>query len=120
MIEGFKLRVTATELRDHCTSRADYHEGRADQKEGELPGLKEALAKVEAVTGANISLPDLAHMTKSRATYAMDVDQPVEQLERDIRDHRNKSLVFRFFASHLFDEDYTLSESDLTRLEILK
>ncbi len=118
MIEGLKIRVTSEELEKHCQQRAMYHADRASQKEKELPGLKEALAKVEAVTGQNIAPADLARMSKGG--YAMNVDQPVDQLESDIKDHRNKALVFAFFAEHLFAEDYTLQEADLIRLEILK
>jgi hypothetical protein len=120
MIEGFKLKITSSELKTHCSERALYHKQRADDKEQELPGLKEALAKVEAVTGANLDPKNLAHMNKSAASYRMDVDEPVEALESDIKDHRNKALVFAFFSEHLFAEDYTLQEADLIRLEILK
>ncbi len=115
MINGLKLKVTSKELVDHCMKRAAYHTKRAGEKEAELPKLREAL---DCVKGQG-RLPDsVSHMNKGG--YRLDPDDPVQRLEGDITDHRNKSMVFTFFASHLFDEDYTLEENDLRRLEILK
>jgi len=45
----------------------------------------------------------------------------VEALEADIRDHRNRAIVFRTLADHLVPHaTYDLDESDLRRLEIVK
>ncbi len=44
----------------------------------------------------------------------------IEQLEEDIKNHRNKALVFRTLADHLVpDATYDLDEADLHRLEVL-
>lgn len=116
MITGFKLRVTSKELREHCQGRSVYHSTRAEEKESKLPGLKEAMNTLEAVGTSPQKLSNMG----GKSSYHMDSEDPVDALEKDIRDHRNKSLVFRFFGDHLFDEDYTLDENDLNRLEILK
>lgn len=115
MIEGLKLRVTSEELRDHCCQRALHHRSRASSKEAELPTLRESLEKLKPEMAAMA----LTHMNKSSSNYHADPEELLENLERDIRDHRNKALVFEFFAAHLFEEDYTLQENDLVRLEIL-
>ncbi len=114
MIEGLKIRVTHSELVAHCKERAAYHQRRADEKDAELPGLKDSMEKIKA-GGAAVSV---AHMNKSN--YRLDTADVIESLENDIKDHRNKSLVFAFLAEHFFPEDYTLMETDLLRLEILK
>lgn len=56
----------------------------------------------------------------NKGGYHTDNNDPVGDLEADIKDHRNKSLVFAFFSTHLYEEDYNLDESALIRLEILK
>lgn len=115
MIEGLKIRVTAEELACHLKNRAAYHRTRADKKEAELPALKSAADKVKA----DLQPASLTHMNKGTSSYSADVDNLVEQMESDIRTHRNKALAFDYFAGHLFAEDYTLQENDLKRLEIL-
>jgi len=115
MVEGFKLKVTSAELKEHCEHRAMYHSERADEKRNKtLPQLREALESVKSTSPSS----SISHMNKG--TYHMDPDDPVKDLERDIRNHENKALVFQFFATHLIDDDYTLQEADLVKLEILK
>jgi hypothetical protein len=106
MIEGFKLRVTCTELMNHCMERAGYHAKRADTKEAELPSLRRSM---EALT-----------KSPQQINSSYNLQDPIEQLETDISDHRSKCSTFTFFAEHLFEEDYTLHESDLVRLEFVK
>ena len=113
MIEGFKLKVTSYELKIHCEARSAYHASRAVQKEEKLPELKKSLE-----TLGNVSPQSLSNMSKGGYNFSQ--HEPIKDLEQDITEHKNKSLVFAFFASHLFDEDYTLREDDLQRLEILK
>lgn len=118
MIEGLKLKIPSSELKSHCSARSQYHKDRAGQKEAELPSLKEALARIKA--GGVTITDDLAKMSGKGGAYHLNTTDAVENLENDIRDHRNKSLVFGFYAEHLFDEVYILQDSDLIRLEILK
>jgi hypothetical protein len=131
MIEGLKLNVPSTELARLVKERAAYHRGRADLKEKEqLPMLRATLPDLEkamAVVQGHGNPQKVAEMGKfSNSSYNMNenpVDQlkkDIEKLEQDIRNHRNKALVFDFISTHLFDDVYSLTESDLTRLEILK
>lgn len=113
MIEGLKIRMSSSELKSHCQARANYHATRAQEKAEHLPEIKKSL---ESIRG-HASPTNVANMVKSGYHLA---DDPVKELERDITEHQNKSLVFTFFSEHLFDEDYTLKEDDLIRLEILK
>jgi hypothetical protein len=115
MISGLKVRVTCEELKTHCVERAKYHDERAVQKEAELPQLKEIIESIKAGKVAE----NVARMS-GKSGYNFNAEDPVRDLETDIRDHRNKALVFRWFSEHFFPEDYTLEESDLVRLEILK
>jgi len=118
VIDGLRLQIPYQELRQHCLDRAEYHKGRADLKEKELPKLKEAM---EAIKQATLQSPsNLAHMNKMSATYNLNPGDTVEELEKDIREHRNKAEVFIYFANHLFPYDYNLNESDLRRLEIVR
>lgn len=112
MIDGFRLKFTSKELASHLTDRAKYHRRRAAEKGDQLPKLKEAMEHIKG-SGAATSV---ANMSKG----GYHVEDPVADLERDIRNHENKVLVFDLFAGHLFDEDYDLKEEDLVRLEILK
>lgn len=115
MIEGLKIRVPSAELANHLKARAEYHRGRAATKEAELPALRDAIAKVKSGTQLAENVSQM-----SKGGYRMDDSNPVEGLEVDIREHRNKAVVFDYLALHLFDEDYTLQEADLIRLEIVK
>ena len=116
MIEGFKLKVASSELKTHCFGRAEYHRKRATEKEAELPKVKEAMEAIRR--GGGHAAAGITHMNKN--SYNLDTTDVVENLENDIKDHKNKAMVFDFFGNHLFAEDYTLKEDDLIRLEILK
>lgn len=130
MIKGLRYKLTSGELRLHFKGRADYHSKRADAKEAEVPSLRDQIPQLketlEKVTKFQPS-PELTHMNKSMASYHLDpesavdsLEKALEQLERDVRDHRNKATAFSFLADHLFEEDYDLEQSDLVSLEILK
>ncbi len=123
MIVGLKFKITSTELRTHCSERAKYHSTRADQKEAEIHGLEKAMATLVNLKSTSDDDSDaalaLAHMTKFSNSYQMDREDPVGALKRDIQAHRNRSLVFKFYAEHFFDEDYDLKPEDLRTLEIL-
>ena len=112
MINGFRIRVTVAELREHLMTRAEYHMTRAETKAKELPTLKEAFATI----ASNMASPSPTNST----SYHMDPQSTIDQLERDIREHKSKSLRFAFFAAHLFDEDYDLTVSELGALELVK
>lgn len=115
MVDGFKLRMTSKELRIHCETRSQYHATRADEKTAGLPKLRESLETIKnnGITTTSVS-------TMNKGGYHLNTDDPIESLERDINDHRNKAILFKFFSEHLFDDDYILKEEDLARLEIIK
>ena len=115
LIEGLRIRVTSEELATHLRARADYHSERAEQKQQELPALR---ASVDAIMSSP-NAENVARMS-GKSGYNFNPHDAVENLERDIRDHRNKALAFRYFADHLFTQDYDLGEEDLQRIEILK
>lgn len=117
MIEGLKLRVTAQELREHCQKRVAHHNLRAEEKTRELPALRESLERLKKTSS---QLPTSVSNFSKGGGYRVEGSEVVEQLEADIRDHRYKALFFAFLEHHLFDEDYTLKEEDLVRLEILR
>jgi phage tail tube protein FII len=114
MIDGFKLRISSAELKQHCKARAAYHSRRAEEKQVSLPELKRTM---ETIKGAGMAL---SVATMNKGGYSLDANDAVESLEKDINDHRNKAEVFNFYADHLFDDDYNLGDGDLIRLEILK
>jgi hypothetical protein len=115
MIEGLKYHFKSSELADHMRGRAEYHDKRAGEKEAALPDMKAALEKIKAHSPAK----NVQHMSKVSNSYH--VGDPDEDLEADIRDHKNKAMVFRTLADHVVpSETYVLTESDLRRLEILR
>ncbi len=117
IIKGLFFHYTTEELHKLMNDRASYHEDRARTKEGTLPELKKAIETVKA----NTAVAEVSQMTKfGNNAYHFDVNQ-VEALENDIRDHRNKALVFRTLSKHLVaNVTYELDEASLRRLEILK
>ena len=118
MIEGIKICVTSAELNHLMTDRADYHEQRANQKEAEIPKLEEAWEAIQRVAPN----PSVAMMSGkgSYSNSSSNLGDQIESIKTDIVSHRNKTILFRFLASHLFDDNYCLKEEDLVRLEIAK
>lgn len=114
MIEGFKLKVSALELKKHCNTRSAYHARRTQEKRQELPRLRESLEAIKR--GGMTAAASLTNMSTGYNMNAVDV---VKSLEKDITEHAHRAVAFKFFADHLFDDDYILVEDDLTRLEIL-
>ncbi len=116
IIKGLLYHYSTEQLAKQMRDRADYHDDRALQKEQALPELKKAVETVKA----SAEFTNVARMSKISSSYQFDSDQ-VESLENDIRDHRNKALVFRTLAEHLVpNATYELDENALRRLEILK
>ena len=120
IIKGLRYQFTTEQLRTHMTLRGEYHETRASEKERALPELRKAVDIVKAA--GKTAASNVAAMSKfSNSTYNFDATDQVEQLETDIKDHRNKALVFKTLATHLVPSaTYDLDENDLRRLEIVK
>jgi len=118
IVHGLLFHYSTAELAEQMRGRADYHDERAKQKEAALPELKSAVETVKA--NAEAAINDVTKMSKF-SNYHFDAGDQVEALENDIRDHKNKALVFRTLAAHLVpDATYELDEGSLRRLEILK
>ena len=118
LVPGLKLRVPGTELKELLEARAAYHDKRRQEKEALLPELKAAADKVKAHT-PEVQV-QLAKVSNSRS-YQFDGDSAVENLERDIRDHADKAVSFRFMAAHLFaGATYCLDQAELVRIELVK
>ena len=120
VVKGLRYQFTTDQIRTHMIDRAKHHESRASTKETALPELR---AAVDIVKKAGTqAATNMAAMSKFSGTnYHFDPGSQVEELENDIKDHRNKALVFRELSNHLFaDATYDLDENDLRRLEILK
>lgn len=120
MIKGLRYQFTTEQLATHMKARADYHEGRSTEKERELYELQKAVDIVKKA--GRTTTTTVAAMSKfANSNYHFDPVDQVDQLETDIKDHRNKALVFRTLAGHLFaGATYDLDENDLRRLEIVK
>lgn len=119
-VKGLRYQFTSEQLRQHMVDRAAHHESRATAKEEALPELRSAVEIVKKA--GTTAAASIAAMSKfSNSNYHFDAGDQVEQLETDIKDHRNKALVFRELSQHLFvGATYDLDENDLRRLEILK
>lgn len=98
MIEGFKVRMTSDELRDHLSGRADYHAEKRDWYEATA---KEAGERVDAVD-------------------QFVSNNPQQSLKASADSHRRKSAYFTLLSKHVVpNETYQLDESELTRLELV-
>lgn len=116
IVKGLLFHYSTEELAAQMQSRAEHHEDRARTKESALPELKKAVETIKTTAEAST----VARMSKVHNAYHFDGDQ-VADLENDIRDHKNKALVFRTLAEHLVpNATYELGEHDLQRLEIVK
>lgn len=115
MIEGFKLKVSSEELKKHCMDRSEYHSRRASEKQATLPDLQRSLDTLKSGKRAD---PTNAGW-RGTSQYRLDPDDPIKELQQDIAEHHNKSLIFQFYSQHLFDDDYCLERQDLDRLEIV-
>lgn len=114
LVEGLKFRVESTELADLMKKRADYHEQRANHKQEELPKLK---ASLEALAVA----PAVTSVSNKMSGYNTNPQDVVDNVEADIKNHRNKVQSLRFLADHVVPNvAYILTEADLRSLEVIK
>lgn len=117
IVKGLRFHYTTQQLNDHMVARAAHHDQRAEQKASALPELRKAVDTVRSAAEATT----VAQMSKFTNSYHFDAGDQVSQLETDIKEHRNKALVFRALAQHLVSNaTYDLDENDLRRLEIVK
>lgn len=96
MIEGLKIKISSDELRKHLQARANHH-----------------LEKVTFYNGQVSALHDSGLQT------SMTSNDPVGSLKHSAKDHQDKFALFTFLADHIIpDEEYLLSENDLSRIEL--
>jgi hypothetical protein len=130
-VPGLLFRVTAERLRAHCRDRAGYHERRATEKNAEVPAMEAAVEtlteSIDKIKGFTKDAPVPQVSNKSMANYGFqgtdqvsELEQQIEKLRQDIKDHQNKSASFSFLADSLFEAEYALEWGDLGRLEIVK
>lgn len=97
MIEGLKVTVAGTELKELCHARAKHHEEREKVYLDQLKRMDEA--KIE---GMNYSGGD-----------------PRQALEDKATEHKEQSGEMQFIAEHLnTSETYILDHQDLAKLGI--
>lgn len=96
MIEGLKFTIKSDELRLHLEARMKFHYDRANFYEGQISGLRAGGLE--------------ANMTSA---------DPMGNLERSAKNHRNKAGYFAFMAEHVVpNEEYVLSQHELQSIEI--
>ena len=98
MIEGIFMDVTSAELDEHLRARALHHKDRA----GTYARQSAELEADQSEHDQNLS------------------NNPVRSLKDSQRHHQTRAELFTFMADHLVpNEVYRVSESDLTRLELI-
>jgi hypothetical protein len=97
MIEGLKIELKSAELVGHIKKRAEYHKTKA-----------EWYAK------------QVGELHKGGVESSYNSNDPVRSLQASEKDHTEKSALFLFLAEHIVpNEVYRLTESDLSRLELV-
>lgn len=103
MINGLLLDVKSSELKGILEERLKYHEDKRDLYELKAKELNKMVAGIE---------DDMQVGKVSGGT-------PVENLERQAKDHKEKAGYFKFMLDHVIQDDiYRLDQSDLVRLGI--
>lgn len=127
LVEGLKVLMTVKELSSHCLTRASHHAQRVEEKSALIPELTNMLDRLmkgeplpegkgyswlnETTGGALVSSGGL--------NYKLNPKDVLDKFQADIREHRRASASFAFFATHLYNSGYVLTEDDLVRLEII-
>jgi hypothetical protein len=132
-VPGLVFKMTSGRLREHCQDRAAYHGRRAGDKEAEIPEMEKAIESmresIEKIKGfAQEAAPASAaqrNYAKSASTgygfqgsdQVAGLEEQIEKLKMDVKEHRNKAAAFAFMAESFFDSTYALTYDDLARLE---
>lgn len=97
MIEGLKVTIVGTELRDLCAKRAEHHRQRAKVYAGQEASMEEN--EIEGMTYSN--------------------GDPKRVLKDKREQHESEAGELDFIAAHLIaDEQYLLDSSALAKLGI--
>jgi hypothetical protein len=104
MIDGFKVDVTADELRQHLEARIRYHRSRADECHSKLQRLQTLDA----------------HIDEEEEVFDMCGASRMHSLERMAGRHESREAFLTFARNHIVaTEIYRLSEADMRLLEWL-
>lgn len=97
MIEGLKLDFTSEELKQHLNKKVKYHRERSRFYGEKAQALHEGGAEAAQFSGGD----------------------PVRALKDKQLDHNKRAELFEIYSSHLVNDTYRLSDSDLTRIELV-
>jgi hypothetical protein len=99
MIEGLKVTVVGTEMRELCVRAADYHAERVRVYDQQLASMQDSNIEAANMTGGD----------------------PMRALTERKSGHQNKEHEMRFVAAHIdLGEQYLLDWDALHKLGIVK
>jgi hypothetical protein len=97
MIQGIQIDLSSEELQRHLSERAEYHADKATMYADQVQALR-----------------------REGVGQTAQSNDPVHSLQQSERHHRNRAELFGFIADRIIpNETYRVSESDLTRLELI-
>jgi chromosome segregation ATPase len=134
IMPGLVFSINSTVLREKILERVEFHVRRAAEKEAELPALEatvksleESIDKIKGFTQQGAAKVVATFSNKSATNYGFDgssqvseLEQQINALRQDIKDHRNKATSFTLLADSLFGGTYALEWADLQRVELVK
>lgn len=103
MIEGLNFDMKPDELKAHFMERAKHHADREAFYRQQATAIKAELGDQEDAGLQQYS----GHQN------------PLSAAQESTAQHARRRVFFQFLADHVIDEVYRLTESDLTRLELL-
>lgn len=124
---GLIFKLSHEKLKAGLLARGEHHTTRANEKEAALPQLKELVVTLDQTSEHLQSVRAAGLGGKTAANFnnygfdgkgnARQLEEQIEALEKDIREHRNKATAFTFLAESLFETTYALSWEDLKTIE---
>jgi hypothetical protein len=105
-IEGLKLSITSTKLKELVEQRIEYHAKKAAFCEGKAGEAQKEQQEWNEMAEAQFK--------------GLSNQGPGVRWEDQLRHHRDRVTIFTFMRTHLIpDETYILGEEDLRKLEVL-
>lgn len=107
MIEGLKIDVPSTELKEHLAARASHHGERVAFYLGQAKHLSQGLKDL-----------DLEDESEAQAYSNSGQRDPRDSMRQSAKSHQDRQMFFQFMADHLVPgEVYRLTEADIIKLE---
>ncbi len=104
MIEGIKIRISSEELKQHLAGKAKLHKEKASFYEAQVSNLEKG-ADENQVGGSNLYNAS---------------NNPIDSLKNSAKKHQQRVDYFEFLVKYIVsNEEYELTESDLTKLEVI-